>query len=251
MASIVGRSSTPAMRPSARKTTRSAIVAADGSWVTMTIVWPRSSTARRMSARISRLETRVEVARRLVAEDDGGPRDERARHGDALLLAAGHLGRAVGAPVAEPDGVDQRLEPLAVRRRSPPMRSGSVMFSSARQDRQQVVGLEDEADRAAAQQREVAVVERVEAGAVDLDPALGRPVEAGEDVQQRGLARARRAHDGGEAAGRERDVDAAQGVDGGGAVAEALDEPAPASDDVGEGRRQDGPGENPPGGALH
>ena len=73
---------------------------------------------------------RVEVAGRLVAEDDGGPRDERARHGDALLLAAGHLGGPVVAAIAEPDRVDERLEPVAIGALAP-MRSGSVMFSSA------------------------------------------------------------------------------------------------------------------------
>ena len=39
---------------------------------------------------------RVEVARRLVGEDDRRPRDERARDRDALLLAARELGRAGG-----------------------------------------------------------------------------------------------------------------------------------------------------------
>src|SRR5581483_2032039 len=37
------------MRPSAMKRIRSASAAAPASWVTMTIVWPQSSTARRMS----------------------------------------------------------------------------------------------------------------------------------------------------------------------------------------------------------
>ena len=106
------------------------------------------------------------------------------------------------------------------------------MFSSAVEDRQQVVALEDEADLAAAQQREVAVVERVEARAGDLDPALGRPVEA-----RRGCACS---VDLPEPDGpmiavkvprRERDVDAAQRVDGGSSPAEALDE-AVAADDL-------------------
>ena len=97
----------------------------------MTIVWPRSSTAWRSSSRISRLGDRVEVAGRLVAEDDGRARDQRARDGDALLLAAGQLGRAVRAAIAEADRVDQRVEPLAIDAASPPMRSGRVMFSSA------------------------------------------------------------------------------------------------------------------------
>ena len=37
---------------------------------------------------------RVQVAGRLVGEHHGGPVHERARHGDALLLAAGELRRA-------------------------------------------------------------------------------------------------------------------------------------------------------------
>ena len=213
ISSIVGCSACRRCAPSARKTTRSANVAADGSWVTMTIVWPRSSTARRMQLEHLPAGDRVEVAGRLVAEDDGRARDERARHGDALLLAARHLGGRCVAAIAEPDGVDERVEPLAIgASAADAQRQGDVLLRG--QDGQQVVGLEDEADLAAAQQREVAVVEAVEARAGDLDPALGRPVEAGEDVQQRRLARARRAHDRGEAAAVERDVDAAQRLDG-------------------------------------
>src|SRR5262249_40419063 len=49
------RSSTRAMRPSARCTTRSAWLAAAGSCVTMTSVWPVSSTSSRSSARTSAL----------------------------------------------------------------------------------------------------------------------------------------------------------------------------------------------------
>ncbi len=43
---------------------------------------------------------RVEVAGRLVGEDDGRPRDQRAGDRDALLLATGEL----GGPVAEAPG---------------------------------------------------------------------------------------------------------------------------------------------------
>ena len=48
----------------------------------------------------------VEVPRRLVREHDVGLRDERAGDRDALLLAAGELGRAVGESVGDPDGVE-------------------------------------------------------------------------------------------------------------------------------------------------
>ena len=45
----------------------------------------------------------VEVAGRLVAEDDLGPGGQRAGDGDALLLAAGELGGPVLEPVGEAD----------------------------------------------------------------------------------------------------------------------------------------------------
>ena len=59
--------------------------------------------------------------------------------------------------------------------------------------------------------------------------AGGRAVEAGEQVHQRRLAGARRAHDGRELAGGHLERDAAQGVDGGLAVAVAAGERAVAA----------------------
>ena len=50
----------------------------------------------------------------------------------------------------------------------------------------------------APQLRQLRVVELADRGAGDVDLAGGRPVEPGEDVHQRGLAGARRAHDGGQ-----------------------------------------------------
>ena len=87
--------------------------------------------------------------------------------------------------------------------------------------RHQVERLEDEADPVAAQLGELLVVERGEVDVADEDLAVGEVVEPGEGVHQRRLAGARRAHDGGEAAGGELDVDAVEGADG--AVALAVD----------------------------
>ena len=83
------------MSPSARNSTRSAIAAACASWVTITVVWPSVSTESRSSARISPLvrESRLPVGS--SANITRRARDERAGDGDALLLAAGELGRAV------------------------------------------------------------------------------------------------------------------------------------------------------------
>ena len=102
------------MSPSARNSTRSAIAAACASWVTITVVWP--SCVDRVAQQREDLAAggRVEVAGRLVGEHHARARDERAGDGDALLLAAGELGRAVGEAVAEADRLDQLLEPLRV-----------------------------------------------------------------------------------------------------------------------------------------
>ena len=101
---------------------------------------------------------RVEVAGRLVGEHDRRARDQRARDGDALLLAAGQLGRAVVQAVADADRVDQPVEPLAVGL-APGDRERQQDVLLGVEHRQQVEGLEDEADPVAAQLRQLAVVE--------------------------------------------------------------------------------------------
>ena len=117
----VERGSSLTILPSARKSMRSAIAAARGSCVTITVVWPYSSTECLKQVEDLAARLRVEVAGRLVGEDDRRARDERARDRDALLLSAGELGRAVLAPVGEADVVDQRARRTpgrASRRRS-------------------------------------------------------------------------------------------------------------------------------------
>ena len=138
------------MRPSARNTTRSAYDAATGSWVTMTMVWPNSSHGAAHEAEDLGAGARVEVAGGLVGEDDPGPRGERAGDGDALLLAAGELRRAVAEPVAEPDGVDDRVEPVVVGL-APGQRRRERDVLERGQRRHEVERLEDEADAVAAQ----------------------------------------------------------------------------------------------------
>ena len=188
-----------AILPSCRTTRRSANDAACGSWVTITTVWPKSSTAWRSSSSTSSeaFESRLPVGS--SANTTAGCEHERARDRDALLLAAGELRRAVRAAVAEADDLDQLLEPLAVglaaRDRQ---RQHDVLLG--RQHRQQVEELEDEPELVAAQLGQRAVVEPCELGPVDeTEPDVGR-VEAGEDVHQGRLARAGRAHDRGEPA---------------------------------------------------
>src|SRR3954454_6375890 len=203
---------------------------------------------------------RVEVAGRLVGEDDGGLARERAGHRDALLLAARELGRPVGEAVAQADGVDELVEPLRVRPLAGDRQRQHDVLARV-EDRQEVERLEDEADALAAQLGEPAVVERGDLDAVQDDRPGGRAVEAGEDVHQRRLARAGRAHDRREAALREVDRHAVERADGGLALAvDARDvlggddegtgkahgsEPRPGPDGAGTASRTSGRGPAP------
>ena len=157
---------------------------------------------------------RVEVAGGLVGEEHRRAREERAGDRDALLLAARELRGPVRAPVGEPDLVEHALEPGRVDLLAgDPQRQRHVLLGG--QHRQQVEELEDEADVRPAQLRQLVVGHRRDVVAGDLDGAVGRLVEAGEDVHERRLARARRAHDGDELALRDVERDAAERVDGG------------------------------------
>ena len=79
-----------------------------------------------------RRRLRVEVAGRLVADQQRRVGRERARDRHALLLAARQLGRQVVELVAEPDQleVSRAFAPLALRSRRAKS-SGSIAFSSA------------------------------------------------------------------------------------------------------------------------
>ena len=155
---------------------------------------------------------RVEVAGRLVGEEDGRLGDERARDGDALLLAAGELRRAVRRAVGEADALDDGVVPGAVDLAAGELeRQEDVLL--CRQRRQQVEGLEDEADVRATQLGQLRVVHLRDVLAGDVDGAGRRLVKTGEHVHERRLAGARGAHDRGELAARDVERDAAKGVD--------------------------------------
>ena len=207
--SAVGRSIASTMRPSARNRTSSACAAAVG------IVGDHhDGLTHRVDGVAQEAEdlgarSRVEVAGRFVGEQHRGPARERACDRDALLLTARQLRRAVVQPVAEPDGLHDRVEPLLVRLPAAERgRQGDVLERG--EGRHEVERLEDEADLLAPQLRELLVRERVQVDAADDDATRRERVEAGEAVHQRGLARARRTHDRGPPAGRHGDVDAVE-----------------------------------------
>ena len=96
----------------------------------------------------------VEVARRLVAQQQLRLSDQRARDGDALFLAAGQLRGPMTQAAAEPDAIEQRLR---ARRRLRVGRADQRRHQHVlehRTLRQQRVILEDESDPAIAKRRQ-------------------------------------------------------------------------------------------------
>ena len=192
--SCEGRVRRSTIRPSARNSTESAIAAAPA-----VVGHHHDRLAELVDGPAQQLEhvatrVRVEIAGRLVGEHDRRPRDERARHRDALRLSAGELVGSMGAAVLEPDRPDQGLAPGLVRLvAADPNGEQNVLLGI--EYREQVVALEDEADLLATQQRQLAIRERVEPSAGDLDPTTCGLVEPSQNVHERRLAGAGRAHD--------------------------------------------------------
>ena len=139
----------------------------------------------------------VQVARGLVREDDGRIVGQCAGHGDALLLPAGQFQRLVLDPFAEPhqrQQIDAFVDGLVRRQAGENHRQGDVLQGG--HDRDQVEGLKDVADLAAPQPGQFVGVQLGDVDLVDIDLALRGLVQRADHVEQGGLARARRAHDG-------------------------------------------------------
>ena len=197
------------IRPSRTRTTRRACAAMSGSWVIRTTVLPASlSCLEDADDLLGRV--RVEVAGRLVGEQDGRIGDQGAGDRHALLLAAGELRGVVVLAAGEADPLERGAGAAGAFAR----REAEVAVEQRQLDvlgrprpRQQVEALEDEADLGVADLGPLVAVEPRDVDAVEPVAARGRPVEAADDVHQRRLARAGRAHDGHELAARDRQAD--------------------------------------------
>ena len=140
---------------------------------------------------------RVEIAGRLVPEQDRRIDRQRPRNRDALALAAGELvGQMIDA-LSEADEIAavRRARVLRLPARPAPQmqRQGDVL--GGRQRRQQVEELEDEPDLVAPHARQ-RVVGRAAPAAARRSTRRPSSADRGtHDVQQRRLARPRRADD--------------------------------------------------------
>jgi hypothetical protein len=136
---------------------------------------------------------RVQVARRLVRQQDRRLPDNRPRHRHPLLLSARELRRVVLRAVRHANSLERRLHPLLpLRRRHPPIGQRQLHVLVDREVADQVERLEDEADLTVpdprplrrAQVGHVLVVQIIRAGA-------GR-IQQPQQREQRGLAAAGR-----------------------------------------------------------
>lgn len=159
---------------------------------------------------------RVEVAGGLIGEHEVGCRGEGAGDGDTLLLTAGQLVRTVGEPRAQAERLDEPVDARALDR----TRTATVELEREHdvaegvERRDEVEGLEDEADPATPQDGEVDVAQAGDLGVADPRASLGRAVESRHDVHQGRLAGTRRPHDGGELPAADAHADVVQCVDG-------------------------------------
>ena len=129
----------------------------------------------------------VEVAGRLVGEQDAraieqGPRDRRPLH-----LAAGEFARLVGEPVAEADAVQYARRPFAQLAPPAPPADDRLLDHARNKDifqrvefGQQVIKLKNKAEGAVAQVVALATGQVVDAMAVQADIAVVGPVERAE-----------------------------------------------------------------------
>ena len=165
----------------------------------------------------------VEIAGRLVGDEQGRPGDDGARDRHALLLAAGELGRRVVLAADKAD-LGQRFH-----REVMTLAGGDAAIDQRQFDilhrggaRQEIVALEDEADIEIAQHGAAVAVETASIDAHETVGSGRRCVEAADDVHRRRLARAGRTHDGDEFTAADGKIDASQRMHRGLALAIAF-----------------------------
>ena len=140
----------------------------------------------------------IEVPCRLVREEHLGKVDERPGDCDALLLSAGELGRLMMGPVGQAHFFEHLHGPLPLLMLGealPRVAQGHENVLQGSRAGEEIEALKDEADDPVAQAGPLLRAETGDLPAVEPVLAGGGVVEAPEDVHERALARAARAHE--------------------------------------------------------
>ena len=156
---------------------------------------------------------RVEVARRLVGQQDGWLGHHRTGHCHALLLTARQLARQVPRPVSHADPLEGLVDALAALGLGHPhVREGELHVLVHTQVADQVEALEDEPDLAVPRARALDDRQALDRPVVEPVLALRGCVEQAEDRQERRLAATRGAFDRDVLTEVDREVDAVESV---------------------------------------
>ena len=161
----------------------------------------------------------VEIAGRLVGEEDFRPDRQGAGERHALLLPARHLRRIMVKPCPEADRLQLgggAVEGIARAREL--QRHGDVF--QRRHGGDEVERLEDDAGMAAAEARETVLVEAGDIGAGDRHGAGIRPLQPGHDHEQGRFAGAGRTDQSDAVAARNGQRDVLEDMDAGSPAAE-------------------------------
>ena len=139
---------------------------------------------------------RIEIAGGLIGQHQARMQHHRARHGDALLLAAGKL----GWPAMKLVGQAHQLQHLAgaprgLAFRHPRDQPRHHHVLQRGEVGEQVMKLENEAELEVAKVGQRPIAEREQVLALEIDLACGRRLEASEHVEQSRFAYTRLPHD--------------------------------------------------------
>lgn len=141
----------------------------------------------------------IEVARRLVRQNQVGVSAERARDGDALLFPARQFVGKHLAPVQQAHRFEQIVCPVARLRLLPPCQFGGHQYILAHRERgNEIEKLKYKADMFAAEQCSVVVIQRGDIRSADINVTPGGEVETREQIEQGALATAAPSDDGDE-----------------------------------------------------
>ena len=129
-----------------------------------------------------------------------------------MLLAAGELIRIVVLAPFEPEHFEQLLGALLAMEVALRVKERQLDVLDGAGSREQIEGLENEANSTAADRRQLFFFERGDIDAFEQVTATGGTIEASDDVHQSRLARTRRAHDCEELAALDAKRDVPQGL---------------------------------------
>ena len=159
-----------------------------------------------------RARARIEVSGGLVREDERRVVQEGPRDRHALLLPSGELARAVVDAIAETDLLERAERALSSRVAISSVDERQLDVLDRVETREQIEGLEDEAEMLVAKTGELVVGELADVLAGQEIRATVRDVEAAKDVHQGRLAGAGGTHHREELARPDVEIDPAKGV---------------------------------------